>query len=190
MKTLVSALFTFLLISGAAMAQHANIGIKGGVNASTIKGDNNPDFGSKISFHLGLMGHIHLSNQFALQPELVYSAQGAKYPVAGEDVSLNLNYVNVPVLFQYMFDNGFRIQAGPQLGILASAKSELNNADLKDDFENIDLGLGLGASYINPETNFGIDLRYNLGLSNINKIGNTNYYNRGIQAGVFYLFKH
>ena len=190
MKTILLTLFAFLLISGAAMAQMPNIGIKGGVNAYTIKGDNNPNFDNKLGFHLGLLGHIHLSDQFALQPELVYSVQGAQFSVAGEDVKLNLNYVNVPVLFQYMFDNGFRLQAGPQLGILASAKTDLNDTNLKDDFENIDLGLGLGASYVNPETNFGIDLRYNLGLSNINKNGNTNYYNRGIQAGIFYLFKH
>jgi Outer membrane protein beta-barrel domain len=191
MKIIISTLLAVLFVSGAAIAQHTNIGIKGGVNAYTIKGDNNASFDTKVSFHLGLIGHIHISNQFALQPELVYSVQGAQYSVAGQEVKLNLNYVNVPLLFQYMFDNGFRLQAGPQLGFLASAKSEVNDndTDVKDDFESIDLGLALGASYVNPASNFGVDIRYNLGLSNIND-GATNYYNRGLQAGVFYLFKH
>lgn len=191
MKIIISTLFAVLFLSGAANAQHANIGIKGGVNAYTIKGDNSAsfDFDTKTSFHLGLIGHIHIANQFALQPELVYSVQGAQ---SGQDVKVNLNYINVPVMFQYMFDNGFRLQAGPQLGFLASAKSKVNNnqIDVKDDFEGMDLGLGLGASYVNPATNFGVDLRYNIGLSNINKAGSTNYYNRGLQAGVFYLFDH
>lgn len=192
MKIIISTLFAVLLISSATIAQHTNIGIKGGVNAYSIKSDNNSSFDTKVSFHLGLIGHIHISDQFALQPELVYSVQGTKYSVAGQEVNLNLNYVNVPLLFQYMFDNGFRLQAGPQLGFLASAKSEVNNndTDVKDDFESIDLGIGLGASYVNPASNFGIDLRYNIGLSNINDGGNTNYYNRGLQAGVFYLFNH
>lgn len=190
MKTIFSTLFAVMLISGAAFAQHSTVGVKAGVNAFTINGNGN--FDTKTGFHLGLLGHIHLSGQFALQPELVYSMQGAKYDVAGQDVNVNLNYVNVPVLLQYMFDNGFRLQAGPQLGILASAKSNMNDnrVDVKDDFENIDLGLGIGASYVNPATNFGVDIRYNLGLSNINKNGSTNYYNRGLQAGVFYLFNH
>lgn len=189
---IISTLFAVLLISGAAMAQPANIGIKGGVNAYTIKGDENLNFDTKVSFHLGLLGHIHISQQFALQPELVYSGQGAQYTVAGQDANINLGYVNVPLLFQYMFDNGFRLQAGPQLGFLVSAKSEVNNnsTDVKDNFEGIDLGLGIGASYINPTSNVGVDIRYNVGLSNINENGSTNYYNRGLQAGVFYLFKH
>lgn len=192
MKIIISTLFAVLLISSATIAQHTNIGIKGGVNAYSIKSDNNSSFDTKVSFHLGLIGHIHTSDQFALQPELVYSVQGTKYSVAGQEVNLNLNYVNVPLLFQYMFDNGFRLQAGPQLGFLASAKSEVNDndTDVKDDFESIDLGIGIGASYVNPASNFGIDLRYNIGLSNINDGGNTNYYNRGLQAGVFYLFNH
>jgi len=190
MKIIISTLFAVLLISGAANAQHANIGVKAGVNAHTINGNDN--FDTKIGFHLGLLGHIHLASQFALQPELVYSVQGAKFGSSGQDLHVNLNYVNVPVLLQYMFNNGFRLQAGPQLGILASAKSGSNNnkVDVKDNFENLDLGLGMGASYVNPATNFGIDIRYNVGLSNINKNGNTNYYNRGLQAGVFYLFNH
>lgn len=192
MKIIISTLFAVLLISGVTNAQHVDIGIKGGVNAYTIKGDNNANFDTKTSFHLGLIGHIHLANQFALQPELVYSVQGAQNGVAGQDVKLNLNYLNVPLLFQYMFDNGFRLQAGPQLGFLVSAKSGVNenNIDVKDDFESMDLGLGMGASYVNPATNFGVDLRYNYGLSNINKNGSSNYYNRGLQAGVFYLFGH
>jgi Outer membrane protein beta-barrel domain len=192
MKLVISTLFAVLLISSTAIAQHTNIGIKGGLNAYSLNADNGANFDTKVSFHVGLIGHIHLSTQFALQPELVYSVQGTQYTVAGENVKLNLNYVNVPLLLQYMFDNGFRLQAGPQLGILASAKSEVNNtnADVKDDFENIDLGLSVGASYVNPKSNFGIDIRYNHGLSNINKSGTTDYFNRGLQAGVFYLFKH
>ena len=191
MKIIITTLFAALLISSAATAQHANIGIKGGVNAYTIKGDDDASFDTKVSFHLGLIGHIHISNQFALQPELVYSVQGTQYTIAGQDVKLNLNYINVPLIFQYMFDNGFRLQAGPQLGFLASAKAAVNDndTDVKDDFESIDLGIALGASYVNPASNFGVDIRYNLGLSNIND-GAANYYNRGLQAGVFYLFKH
>lgn len=192
MKLLILTALSLLFIRNEVTAQHTNIGIKGGLNAFTIKSDNDNDAETKLGYHIGLIGHIHISDQFALQPELVYSVQGARYTVAGEDANLHLNYFNVPLIFQYMFDNGFRLQAGPQLGFLASAKAEVdgNDTDVKDSFEKMDVGLGLGASYVNPVSNFGVDFRYNVGLTNINENSNDEAFNRGFQLGVFYLFKH
>lgn len=192
MKLLILTALSILFIGNEVIAQHTNIGIKGGLNAFTIKSDDNSNVNTKLGYHLGLIGHIHISDQFALQPELVYSVQGASYTVAGEDVNLNLNYLNVPLMFQYMFDNGFRLQAGPQLGFLMSAKAEVDNndTDVKDSFEKMDVGLGLGASYVNPTSNFGVDLRYNAGLTNINENSNEEAFNRGFQLGIFYLFNH
>lgn len=191
MKLLILTACSLLFIGHEVTAQHTNIGIKGGLNAFTIKSDNN-NVDTKLGYHIGLIGHIHISNQFALQPELIYSVQGAKYTVSGEEVNLHLNYVNLPLLFQYMFDNGFRLQAGPQLGFLASAKSEVNetNTDVKDSFEKMDVGLSVGASYVNPLSNFGVDARYNVGLTNINENAGVEAFNRGFQVGFFYLFKH
>ena len=194
MKYLIG-LLTAILITGVAVAQHGNapaghvsLGIKGGVNVYNIHNDNDTKYDSKAGFHFGLLGHIHFDNQFAIQPEILYSAQGAK----NGDTKYNLDYVNVPVLFQYMFDNGFRIQAGPQLGFLISAKSKDNNTsvDIKDNYKPIDLGASIGASYVVPSTGFGIDARYNIGLSNIIKNGTVNSTNRGVQFGVFYIFGH
>ena len=82
-----------------------------------------------------------------------------------------------------MFDNGFRLQAGPQLGFLVSAEN-------KNDLNPIELGISYGASYVVPSTGFGIDLRYNIGLTNINKSGDLKSTNRGLQLGVFYIFGH
>ena len=173
------------MIIGTASAQSVNIGIKGGLNIYTLSGDNDASNDYKPSFHIGLLGHIHMSKNFALQPELVFSAQGTKYD---DDKNYDLNYINVPLLFQYMFDNGFRLQAGPQVGFLVSA--EADGTDVKDNLKGTDFGIGIGASYINPASNFGFDVRYNHGLSNINENDNIDSYNRGFQLGVFYLFKH
>jgi len=187
-KSIFSTSIFALLFTGTVAAQHINIGIKGGLNAFWLSNDNNVKTDTKLGFHAGLIGHIHASSQFAFQPELYYSVQGAQYTVAGSDLKLNLNYVNVPLLLQYMFDNGFRLQAGPQAGFLVSAKS--NNTDVKNAYESFDLGIVGGISYVNPATDFGVDLRYNHGLSNINKNNPVNSYNRGLQLGVFYLFNH
>ncbi len=91
-----------------------------------------------------------------------------------------------------MFDNGFRLQAGPQIGFLASAKSKTNNTttDIKSDIKGIDLGLAIGIGYINPKSGFGVDARYNLGLSNINVNTSSTSKNVGYQFGIFYLLGH
>ena len=177
---------------GDTKAKKVTLGAKGGLNIYNIHNDNGVKYDTKLGFHLGLLGHIHLDKQFAIQPELVYSAQGAKYTVAGNEVKMKLGYINVPVMFQYMFDNGFRLQAGPQVGFLASAKSETNNSniDIKDDLKKVDFALGFGAGYINPKSGFGVDARYNLGLSDINETGSVKSTNRGFQLGVFYQFRH
>ena len=194
MKNLIG-LITAILFTGVAIGQHGNapaghvnLGIKGGVNAYNVHNDNDTKYDTKAGFHFGLLGHIHFDSQFAIQPEIVFSGQGAKIG----DTNYNLNYVNVPVLFQYMFDNGFRIQAGPQVGFLITAKSKNDNVttDNRDDLKSLDFGLSFGASYIFPPTGFGIDARYNLGLSNINKDSDVNSTNRGIQLGLFYIFGH
>ena len=192
-------LLTAILITGAANAQninspkgHINLGIKGGVNFYDIHNNYDLNYDSKIGFNVGLLGHIHVAKHFALQPEIQYSAQGAKYTDGNGNNTYRLNYINVPVLLQYMWDNGFRLQAGPQAGILVSAKAVNNGitGDIKNSFKPLDLGVSFGASYIHPSTGIGIDARYNLGLSNINKNGDVNSTNRGFQLSLFYIFGH
>ena len=69
-------------------------------------------------------------------------------------------------------------------------KANSTSVDIKDDLETVDFALGLGAGYVNPGSGFGVDARYNLGLSNINDNSSVKSTNRGFQLGVFYLFGH
>jgi hypothetical protein len=190
MKSFIAVAVIFSVLAVCTVhAQNINIGIKGGLNAYNLSNSNGAEFDTKLGAYAGLLGHIHMATQFGLQPEIVFSMQGAKSTVG--DAKLNLNYVNVPVLLQYMFNNGFRLQAGPQVGFLMSAKAENGNSvDVKDNFNNLDLGLSFGVSYVQPSTGFGFDARYNHGISDIAESSLIETYNRGFQIGVFYLFKH
>lgn len=179
---LLPALIAAFLFSGVVSAQHSSspaghvvLGVKGGLNFYNISNDNNTTYDQRTGYNFGILGHIHQNSVWAFQPELVYSAQGSK--------NLNLGYLNVPLLIQYMFDNGFRLQAGPQLGVLVSSDSD-------DDLSPIDLALSVGVSYVMPSTGLGIDLRYNHGLNDINKSSTVKWTNRGIQLGLFYLIGH
>ena len=191
MKYYLIAVMTAILMAGTASAQEVNIGIKGGLNVYNIYQEDNSNADRRIGFHAGLLGHIHLAKHFGLQPEIVYSNQGAEYRSSSVKTKFNLDYINVPLLFQIMFGDGFRLQAGPQVGFLISAKSETDNVrqDHKDELETVELGLTFGASYVG-KSGFGIDARYNYGLSDIYENSSYNSTNRGFQLGLFYLFGH
>lgn len=192
MKFRLTVAIAAILMTTQANAQHVNIGVKGGLNLYNINNSNGVEYDTKAGVNFGLLGHIHLAKHVAFQPELVYSAQGAKYTIGGTETKKNLNYINVPLLVQYMFDNGFRLEAGPQMGFLASAHSKTGDikTDIKDDLKKVDVAVALGVSYVHPPTGFGVDARYNLGLTDINDNSSVKSTNRGFQIGVFYLFKH
>jgi hypothetical protein len=193
----LTILFAAIMIPGMAFAQHGNtqegqmsFGIKGGLNVYNINNEDNTGYDSRVGIHIGVFGHSHVNPHLAIQPEMVYSSQGARYTDdIGDTYYYHLDYINIPVIFQYMFDNGFRLQAGPQLGILVRATSVLEGSSVDlNDTKAIDISLSLGASYVVPATGFGADVRYNLGLSNINKDNGPASTNRGFQLGVFYIF--
>jgi len=192
MKFYVSVAFAAILMTATVSAQHVNVGIKAGLNVYNISNSNNTEYDPKLGFQVGMLGHIHLAKQLALQPEITYSGQGAKFNSGGVETKLNLDYINVPVLVQYMFDNGFRLQAGPQVGFLVNAKAKTGSAktDIKSNYKSVDFGFGVGVGYVKPATGFGFDLRYNIGVANINKNTAHKSTNRGLQVGVFYLFGH
>lgn len=169
-----------------AMAKSVEPGVKGGLNFSTLNKDMDDNAETKTGVHLGLFAHIHLSDHFALQPELLFSSQGANY---NSDRTDKFNYINLPILVQYMFDNGFRLETGPQLGILASAKTEVGNmeTDVKTGYKKAELAWAFGIGFLS-KGGFGVDARYNLGLTDISK-NEAGIKNNVFQLGVFYQFR-
>ena len=169
-------------------AQSTHFGLKAGLNSSSINVEDGNDFDSKTGFHVGGLAHIHITKHFAVQPEIMYSTQGGKARLYTRD----LDYINVPVLAQYMAGNGFRLQTGPQIGFLVSAKDEagINESKIIDELNKADLAWSFGASYVS-KMGLGLDARYNLGLSNMNENKTPPAAkNRVFQVGAFYQFEH
>jgi len=192
MKKIILFGFASFLTAGL-FAQEAKLGLKGGLNVSTLSNSQNSESGSKLGLNAGLLAHIHLSPSWSLQPEIMYSSQGAKYTVADGEHALNLNYINIPLLLQYNFDNGFRVQTGPQVGFLASVKDKRDGAETgfftSDDFKSTDVSWSVGLGYL-TYSGLGVDGRYNFGLSNINDAGSATLKNNVFQVGLFYLLNH
>ena len=188
MKRILLPIFSLCIIS-QAFAQHAHFGIKGGVNLSNLRTETDA-FDYKTGFHAGIFTHIHLAKHFALQPELLYSLQGAESKNSVVNNDIKLGYINVPVLGQYMFNNGFRFETGPQLSLLVSAENKVNNVelDIKDNINSFDIGWAFGVGYI-TKSKFGFDARYNLGFTAVNETGSDDRKNGVFQIGVFYQFE-
>ncbi len=185
MKKIFLVLTATLLSAVLLRAQETYFGIKGGLNLASIEAEGESDYDSKAGIHFGGLAHIHITRHFAIQPELVYSQQGGE----DGDFRLKLGYINVPVMFQYMSNEGFRLQTGPQLGFLVSAETEQGDieVDVDDVLETVDFSWSFGAGY-QFRSGVGIDARYNLALTDIHEANSVEYKNRVFQVGLFYQF--
>jgi hypothetical protein len=195
-----TAIFTF----GLATAQDISYGAKAGLNMSTLTGDVE-DAKSIFGFHVGGFVEIKISEKFAIQPELLYSTQGAKSEFQEDfegtlvkvSETLNLGYLNIPIMAKYYVSEKFNIQAGPQIGLNLSAKAKAEasfdgvsfseTVDIKDEVEALDLGFNFGLGYNISEKLF-LEGRYNIGLSNISKDSEFKAQNGVFQLSVGYRF--
>jgi hypothetical protein len=164
MKKIILSAIAICAFGFANAQDGASFGAKGGLNMATISGDEGAS--SLLAFHLGGFAEFKVSDKFAVQPELLYSMQGAKYSTGGMSFTTNLNYLVVPVMAKYFVTDAISINAGPQLGLLMSAK--LDGTDVKDGFNTTDFGLNIGGGY-NIGDNMMLDVRYNLGFSELAK---------------------
>ena len=188
MKTKNLILTAAIIFAGmtSAMAQEMNWGIKAGANYSNLTSEMDTDY--IFGFHAGLIAEYKITPQFALQPELLYSLEGAKAKMdfrEGEfffssEEKIKLGYINLPVMLKYYATPAFSLQAGPQIGFLVSAENdydivsnfedfefnESGTEDIKDELKKISIGLNFGLGYDISSSLF-VQARYHLGLSDI-----------------------
>lgn len=193
--TFFAALLVIACTCVKAQGIRVNGGIKAGAQASKL-GQPSINWDSKYRWHAGLLAHVHLTRHLAIQPEIIYSVQGAEHITPNTDTQIELNYLNLPLVFQYMVGSGLRFQAGPQIGILLKAKRDINGTegDIKNSIRKADLSILGGISYV-TKLGLGFDARYVYGLTDIAKEDNpaglgSDLNNLVIQVGLFYQFKH
>ena len=195
------------LFLGAAIAMSSltfaqQFGVKAGMNVSSISADGFDDSSAKVGYYAGLFMNAPLAENFSIQPELIYNNLGAKteYTVGSTttSTSLNLDYITVPVMFQYNATPMFYLEAGPEFGFLVNANgknSTGNNTttvDLDtDNFNKFNMGIGLGAG-LNITPKFGLNARYIAGLNDVTNNddwgSDANNKNNNFQVGLSYKF--
>lgn len=195
-----------IVISGFAFSQQ--FGLKAGLNVSDINnGASGTDMKAKTGLYVGVTATIPVSDEFSVQPELIYNQLGAKtnlYDFGGiignVSTTTKLDYISLPVMLQYNFPSNFYLELGPEFSYMVSAKQGLSTSiispstDINMDYLNrLNVGAGFGAGY-NLNKNIGISARYTLGLTGLGKNGNvTDYFldsakNNNLQVGVNFKF--
>ncbi|MBW1295160.1 porin family protein [Aquimarina litoralis] len=172
MKKLFLLAIVLIGFTSISNAQSLKLGIKGGINLSTINGDNVPsNLDARTGYHIGVAAQIGLPGKFAIQPELLYSAQGAD--------DLDIDYVNIPILVKYKFLKFLSFEAGPQFGVLV-------NDDYADAIEtkNFDVSAAAGAGV--EFGKFFAQARYNFGITDV--VDNSDVRNGTFQLSVGYYF--
>jgi hypothetical protein len=167
-----------LLSVSVLSAQEVKFGAKGGLNISTINVNDTSlavqeDSKSAIGFHLGGFAEIKLTDKFALQPELLFSLQGAKSEYTETDVetfpgggvvtgtfenksTVKTSYINLPILAKFYATEKLFFVAGPQFGFLTSAKGSGEST-----FTETTTGVGGTTTEVNTITDPTVDIKKN-----------------------------
>ncbi|MFT5254584.1 MAG: opacity protein-like surface antigen [Flavobacteriales bacterium] len=187
MKKVILLACAFFAISANVQAQSVRFGIKGGINYANQNGTNitvnSSNYNSEAitSYHAGLVAEVKLINGFAIQPELLYSTQGANYKDGFNEFRNELGYLSIPVLAKINLSKSISLELGPQASFLLS---ERNNVDFKnaETFEFAAVG-GLG---LNVTKNLFIQARYGLGLTEASQNADIKNSTFQVSAGIMF----
>ena len=151
-----------------------------GGTLSTFRGSDVGDQKMKVGLVAGAEFGYNFAENMGFTAGLLYTMEGSK--AKGADYNNNLDYLNIPVLFNYYIVPGLAVKAGVQPGFLVRAKH--NDTDIKDLYKKFDFAIPLGLSY--EFSDFVIDARYNLSLSKLPDVGDAKAYNSVIMLTLGY----
>jgi len=178
----------FVLLCGISSAQaQIKFGIKAGANFSDLDAVNfKTDM--RTGFHFGAILEVKLPGSLALQPELLYSSQGAKVNSAALD-EIQYDYITVPVLVKYyLIKDVLDIELGPQFSFLVN--DDVNSNFLGSSFDASDSSTfdfaAIGGVGVDIGAHIFLQGRYVYGLTEAST--NADIKNKVIQISVGYKF--
>ena len=164
-------LFTLLLITTLSTAQAQQqldpfeLGVRLGWNiASLYDVDTEEIYELKSGLAIGGLAKFRFSRWIALQPEFLYSQQGALGGSNYDFTKIKNHYLIIPALIKLYPTQRLNFQIGPQFGILIA--SHIDGIDSRSIFTPAELALATGLEY---DFNKGLllTLRYNYSLTNV-----------------------
>ena len=153
-----------------------DFGIKAGLNVSKLQSDVTAEE-NRMGYQAGVFARLGGAGIY-FQPELYLGTKGSEYPNAAEVYSgnekISFTTLDVPLLIGTKIGPGafnVRFMAGPVVSFLLDKDEPVASAsqDVKDFRNYKDQALGLQAGAGVDISKLTLDLRYEAGISNINK---------------------
>ena len=144
-----------VLFTAKSLSQGVDLGIKVGANFATLT--ELPNVDTRTGLNFGAFFTIKFNDKIAIQGDVLYSQQGAEFDLDKVD----LDYVNVPIVFKYYLVKRLNLHVGPQFGFLVS---DFDASEFEGSYESTDVSGVVGFGLDLP-LGFRVDGRYNFGLT-------------------------
>jgi hypothetical protein len=180
MKKSILVISAVLALAATGTAQNINFGIKAGLTHNTLNFKIEAEEteakleGSNAGFYVGGIANFKLSENFSLQPNLLFVMKGGRLSMDGDN-KLTSFHIDLPVNFLYTA-NGFFIGAGPNFSYALSGKVKANDEESVDIFDKeeasyfylkkFELGANVLMGYTFPN-GLVISASYTPGIANI-----------------------
>ncbi len=158
--------------SPASAQQQASVGFLGGASFSTLMStDSDVSPKSSTGFAGGFFVSIPVAKSLMVEPEILYVNKGSGFE--DEEFTLNLNYIEIPVLLRYEFtqDGGPFAYVGPYVGFNVKCNASVDTLGTPCADENVepstDFGGTIGIGY--RKAAWGFDIRYDYGFTDVIK---------------------
>jgi hypothetical protein len=208
-QTLSSIIFMLILLltSWQLRSQDFNGGIMAGVAGTQVAGDTYSGF-HKAGIFAGGFVNYQVSEHSAFQMELEFFQKGSREnPDSTNNYNqylFRVNYVELPLLYQYVVNKRFKIEAGPSLGFFINYYEKSDEEVISDDPGNnmpaaVTFQINAGM-YFFLSDNWSVIFRTNNSLINIRSDnatgdvmrifpGNYGQFNDCLVLGLCYQFK-
>lgn len=157
-----------MLASVASFAQHAvgtvTIQPKVGINVANLT-DGGDGVDPRIGAVAGAEFEYQATDIFSISAGALYSMQGAK----ADDLTMKLDYINIPILANVYVVKGLAVKLGIQPGFNVNSEVSYKSSTiqasgkLSDYTKTFDFSIPVGVSY--EFSNIVLDARYNWGLT-------------------------
>ncbi len=198
-RLLLLVLVLLCLFDKDAVAQDFHGGLRLGICASQVSGDNLSGYDKA-----GILGGAYVNRSFSekisVQMEMMFIQKGSRSTVSKIDNSyyrMRLHYLEVPLLFRYHAGKKIVLEAGLSAGtlIFSEENNQIGVIYGTPPFKKIEIASQLGLQFIFSE-NWAADLRYSGSLTPVRAFeGSYNYnyfdqgqYNSSLQLSLEYTF--
>lgn len=164
-------LLILIFFSVETRSQEFKGGIMAGVAGTQVAGDTYYGF-HKAGVFVGGFVNRQISEHSAFQMELTYFQKGSREnPDSSNNYNqylFRVNYIELPVFYQYIAGKRFKIEFGPSLGFLTNYYEENNYYEIKGGNRPARMTFQINAGlYVNLTSRLFVNIRTNNSLLNI-----------------------